>query len=133
MPIRCDVLPVLGHAVVLLCLATVDVVVTAVTDELLPRPVPIISRPAPVPLTTQIVAPKPRVTETVQSASAMPTTPAANPPPPTAPWRRQRAIPTPVPRQFYEDQQPAQQQPSAASRATDDVDYANLYFTSKRN
>ncbi|XP_035914379.1 protein phosphatase 1 regulatory subunit 12A isoform X14 [Anopheles stephensi] len=98
------------------------------TDELLPRPVPIISRPAPVPLTTQIVAPKPRVTETVPSATAT-TTAASNPPPPTAPWRRQRATPTPVPRQFYEDQQ----QPATVSRAADDVDYANLYYTSKRN
>ncbi|XP_035914371.1 protein phosphatase 1 regulatory subunit 12B isoform X6 [Anopheles stephensi] len=97
-------------------------------DELLPRPVPIISRPAPVPLTTQIVAPKPRVTETVPSATAT-TTAASNPPPPTAPWRRQRATPTPVPRQFYEDQQ----QPATVSRAADDVDYANLYYTSKRN
>ncbi|XP_050076098.1 protein phosphatase 1 regulatory subunit 12A isoform X2 [Anopheles maculipalpis] len=104
------------------------------TDELLPRPVPIISRPAPVPLTTQIVAPKPRVTETVDSSSATTTAaPATNPLPPTAPWRRQRAIPTPVPRQFYEDQRQPAQQPSAVSRATDDVDYANLYFTSKRN
>ncbi|XP_052896823.1 protein phosphatase 1 regulatory subunit 12A isoform X1 [Anopheles moucheti] len=101
------------------------------TDELLPRPVPIISRPAPVPLTTQIVTPKPRVTESANT-TATSAVPANNPPPPTAPWRRQRAIPTPVPRQFYEqEEQPAQ--PTTVSRATDDVDYANLYFTSKRN
>ncbi|XP_049293858.1 protein phosphatase 1 regulatory subunit 12B isoform X3 [Anopheles funestus] len=100
------------------------------TDELLPRPVPIISRPAPVPLTTQIVVPKARVTESVHSANTTTAVPVNNPPPPTAPWRRQRAIPTPVPRQFYEDQPT---QPATVSRSTDDVDYANLYFTSKRN
>ncbi|XP_049293859.1 protein phosphatase 1 regulatory subunit 12A isoform X4 [Anopheles funestus] len=99
-------------------------------DELLPRPVPIISRPAPVPLTTQIVVPKARVTESVHSANTTTAVPVNNPPPPTAPWRRQRAIPTPVPRQFYEDQPT---QPATVSRSTDDVDYANLYFTSKRN
>ncbi|XP_040156423.1 protein phosphatase 1 regulatory subunit 12A isoform X2 [Anopheles arabiensis] len=96
------------------------------TDELLPRPVPIISRPTPVPLTTQIVAPKPRVTEppvpSNNAAPAIANNPAA---PPTAPWRRARAVPTPVPRQFYEE---AQQPP-----ADDVVDYANLVFTSKRN
>ncbi|XP_041773044.1 protein phosphatase 1 regulatory subunit 12A isoform X5 [Anopheles merus] len=96
------------------------------TDELLPRPVPIISRPTPVPLTTQIVAPKPRVTEppvpSNNAAPAVANNPAA---PPTAPWRRARAVPTPVPRQFYEE---AQQPP-----ADDVVDYANLVFTSKRN
>ncbi|XP_040156429.1 protein phosphatase 1 regulatory subunit 12A isoform X8 [Anopheles arabiensis] len=95
-------------------------------DELLPRPVPIISRPTPVPLTTQIVAPKPRVTEppvpSNNAAPAIANNPAA---PPTAPWRRARAVPTPVPRQFYEE---AQQPP-----ADDVVDYANLVFTSKRN
>ncbi|XP_041773046.1 protein phosphatase 1 regulatory subunit 12A isoform X7 [Anopheles merus] len=95
-------------------------------DELLPRPVPIISRPTPVPLTTQIVAPKPRVTEppvpSNNAAPAVANNPAA---PPTAPWRRARAVPTPVPRQFYEE---AQQPP-----ADDVVDYANLVFTSKRN
>uniref|UniRef100_A0A182WKS2 ANK_REP_REGION domain-containing protein n=1 Tax=Anopheles minimus TaxID=112268 RepID=A0A182WKS2_9DIPT len=105
------------------------------TDELLPRPVPIISRPAPVPLTTQIVAPKPRVTESVQSAYATTTSAVAanNPPPPTAPWRRQRAIPTPVPRQFYEQEEQPAQPATTVSRSTDDVDYANIYFTSKRN
>nr|XP_049461831.1 protein phosphatase 1 regulatory subunit 12A isoform X15 [Anopheles coluzzii] len=96
------------------------------TDELLPRPVPIISRPTPVPLTTQIVAPKPRVTEppvpSNNAAPAIANNPAA---PPTAPWRRARAVPTPVPRHFYEE---AQQPP-----ADDVVDYANLVFTSKRN
>lgn len=96
------------------------------TDELLPRPVPIISRPTPVPLTTQIVAPKPRVTEppvpSNNAAPAIANNPAA---PPTAPWRRARAVPTPVPRQFYEE---AQLPP-----ADDVVDYANLVFTSKRN
>uniref|UniRef100_A0A182PMH7 ANK_REP_REGION domain-containing protein n=1 Tax=Anopheles epiroticus TaxID=199890 RepID=A0A182PMH7_9DIPT len=82
-------------------------------------------------------SPKPRVTDaTVLQPSNAASTPAAtatasNPPPPTAPWRRQRAIPTPVPRQFYEDeQQPA---PSVSRVADDVVDYANLYFASNRN
>ncbi|XP_050097581.1 protein phosphatase 1 regulatory subunit 12A isoform X5 [Anopheles aquasalis] len=114
-------------------------------DELLPKPVPIISRPSPVPLTAQIVVPKPRITEslarTTAPASVLPgavvsgTTSAAAPagdattsypPPPTAPWRRQRAVPTPVPRHFYanEDETSAMLPGSSG----DAVDYANLCF-----
>ncbi|XP_053673361.1 protein phosphatase 1 regulatory subunit 12A isoform X2 [Anopheles nili] len=104
------------------------------TDELRPRPVPIISRPEPIALTGQIVVPKPRATDSAPPASVRtqvppPATPASNPPPPTAPWRRQRAVPTPVPRQFYEHEEPA----AAPPRSTDEIDYANLYFASKRN
>uniref|UniRef100_A0A182QNZ4 Uncharacterized protein n=1 Tax=Anopheles farauti TaxID=69004 RepID=A0A182QNZ4_9DIPT len=98
------------------------------TDELLPRPVPIISRPTPVPHTAQIVVPTPRGTAATGSTQQPSPAPSSNPPPPTAPWRRQRATPTPVPRQFYE-----QQEEEPAARSTDTVDYVNLYFTSKRN
>uniref|UniRef100_A0A182FC99 ANK_REP_REGION domain-containing protein n=1 Tax=Anopheles albimanus TaxID=7167 RepID=A0A182FC99_ANOAL len=104
------------------------------TDELLPKPVPIISRPSPVPLTAQIVVPKPRVTEplarTTATATALPgavvsgTT--AAPPPPTAPWRRQRAVPTPVPRHFYANEDETSAMLPGSS--SDAVDYANLCF-----
>ncbi|XP_049543446.1 protein phosphatase 1 regulatory subunit 12A-like isoform X2 [Anopheles darlingi] len=114
-------------------------------DELLPKPVPIISRPSPVPLTAQIVVPKPRITEplarTTATAAVLPdavisgTTPAAAtvgdatpsyPPPPTAPWRRQRAVPTPVPRHFYANEDETSAMLPGSS--SDAVDYANLCF-----
>uniref|UniRef100_A0A2M4AAD6 Protein phosphatase 1 regulatory subunit 12a n=1 Tax=Anopheles triannulatus TaxID=58253 RepID=A0A2M4AAD6_9DIPT len=115
-------------------------------DELLPKPVPIISRPSPVPLTAQIVVPKPRLTESVArttaNATVLPgtvvpgTTPtaaatvgdgtASNPPPPTAPWRRQRAVPTPVPRHFYANEDETSAMLPGSS--SDAVDYANLCF-----
>ncbi|XP_055630722.1 protein phosphatase 1 regulatory subunit 12A-like isoform X10 [Toxorhynchites rutilus septentrionalis] len=57
------------------------------TEEIC-KPVPIISRPVPVPIAEQIIVPKPRDGTQLQQAVVAP---------PSVPWRRPRAIPTPIP------------------------------------
>ncbi|XP_039445094.1 protein phosphatase 1 regulatory subunit 12A isoform X8 [Culex pipiens pallens] len=54
-------------------------------EDLRSKPVPIISRPTPVPVAEQIIVPKPRDASQQQQAA------------PPVPWRRPRAIPTPIP------------------------------------
>ncbi|KAL9699708.1 hypothetical protein quinque_003149 [Culex quinquefasciatus] len=54
-------------------------------EEIRSKPVPIISRPTPVPVAEQIIVPKPRDASQQQQAA------------PPVPWRRPRAIPTPIP------------------------------------
>ncbi|XP_058053384.1 protein phosphatase 1 regulatory subunit 12A isoform X1 [Anopheles bellator] len=110
------------------------------TDEsTLPLPVPIISRPLPVPLTAQIVIPKPRTIDTLVGSSTMPTTltnatsTTSNTLLTMAPWRRHRAISTPIPGQFFEyEGEPNSTNRSVAQplsrNSTDDVDSANLRF-----
>lgn len=57
------------------------------SEDLRSKPVPIISRPTPVPVAEQIIVPKPRDASQQQQQQAAP----------PVPWRRPRAIPTPIP------------------------------------
>ncbi|XP_055538614.1 protein phosphatase 1 regulatory subunit 12A-like isoform X6 [Wyeomyia smithii] len=54
------------------------------------KPVPILSRPSPVPIVEQLIVPKKREGDLQQQQQSAP-------PPPPVPWRRARATPTPIP------------------------------------
>ncbi|XP_065074516.1 protein phosphatase 1 regulatory subunit 12A isoform X10 [Ochlerotatus camptorhynchus] len=74
------------------------------------KPVPIISRPSPVPVVEQIIVPKPRIEGLHRPAPAAPPLPPPPAPsqqlaPPPVPWRRPRAMSTPIPTDEHVQQQ----------------------------